>query len=212
MKIRPKFSCHNDRGKTVKPLWSSQPKKYKIRAAIGGPDNIDYLSTRVLVWTKNSTRTVQITFDPALVPAIGRRMQYGIGAVTPAYIFAVKVPKGRWQMWAGYFHDQNPGVPIVLLWESDTKPIWVKGANSASKGESTKKEAKPDRRGTSGDRRGTSRRESDQCSACLSKCAGGFGRRLGECGGLYGETAADIQRQQGLMSGDGYDFAVPGEN
>lgn len=113
----------------------SELKKYKLKAT-RRPKASAYLASRVMVTDDQGiTGYCYITFSDEFVEAVGSALPQGVAIFSPAQIEVAFDPiVKKWLIGASYI---GRGLPVIL-WESDTRPTWVKRITSKEHNDTAK--------------------------------------------------------------------------
>lgn len=104
------------------PLYSTEPKKFNIRAARNPRRGV--LSGVVVVRDSIGAGFSYIQFSDELEVAVGRVMPRGVSVHDPAYLRAVELPgEVGWRVYAQYLHSNTRR----FLWSvNGEKPAWLR--------------------------------------------------------------------------------------
>jgi hypothetical protein len=94
-------------------------KKFGLRPA-RTPQDSKVLSGVVQVQDSSGKGFSYVHFEPPLVEAVGKALPEGVRPDHPAFIKAINWAKG-WRVYAHYLN----GAAGVLLWETDSTPLWL---------------------------------------------------------------------------------------
>ena len=119
-------------------------KKFQIKARRGAARLGFALSTTVVLYEDGYTGVCCISFDQSLVEFVGAQMPRGVSPVDPAYLQVVKHAGEKvWAVSARYLR----GDTTVVLWETKTRPTWLKAQSSGGLHGTTSNPARSSRSG-----------------------------------------------------------------
>jgi hypothetical protein len=79
----------------------------------------------------------KIRFTEAFADAVGVALPQGISPIHPAHLKVMQAGDALWRVFAFYIREEKG----VLLWETETKPAWLKQIKRTDHGKSKKDKA-----------------------------------------------------------------------
>lgn len=108
-------------------MISGERKKFAIKARRTVRKKHPMLSNTVVFLEDGRADYCYISFDESLVEFVGNTLPRGIAPFEPAYLFVMHYPeKNVWVVYANYVKGEG-GQP---LWETTTRPAWLKAQSS----------------------------------------------------------------------------------
>lgn len=102
----------------------SEPKQYAIKRARLSWSK-DGLSNTVLYPEESSH--CYVSFDTKLVQAVGKTLPRGVSAKDPAFLYVVMDKQRQvWVVYAQYVESAGSTQNGYAMWESATRPAWLK--------------------------------------------------------------------------------------
>lgn len=103
-------------------MLSGERKKFALRSA-RKPIIVDGMSNTVIVYEDGQAHFCYILFDPCFVSTVGKKMPRGVNLSEPAFVQVMfDSTLAKWVVSACYVN----GWQQVKLWESETRPHWLK--------------------------------------------------------------------------------------